>query len=32
MTIQKLPSGFWHVKFGPQRFCAVGRRCYAVPG
>ena len=20
MTIQKLPSGFWHVRFGPQRF------------
>ena len=26
MTVQKLPSGFWHVRFGPQRFVqwAVG--------
>ena len=20
MTIKKLPSGFWHVRFGPNRF------------
>ena len=34
MTIKKLPSGFWHVRFGPSknRFVQWPEGCYAVPG